>query len=59
MNRNGFGPENKGTLTGRGLGHCKPTPDNFKVTPVIRERPERGQGKGLGRGLGRRFRNEV
>lgn len=49
-NRDGTGPEGKGSKTGRQMGNCKGAKTNG-------ERPRRGQGRGAGRkprGFGRR-----
>lgn len=44
-NKNGTGPEGKGSLTGRGLGNCNPQKSSSEDKP---------QGRGLGnrRGFG-------
>lgn len=53
-NKDGTGPEGKGSRTGRGLGRCAPventTEDNKNETKPVQGA---GQGRGLGRGLGR------
>ena len=46
-NKNGTGPEGKGSKTGRGLGNC--AGDTPKANE---EAPKRGAGLGLGRGQG-------
>lgn len=47
-NRNGLGPNNEGTLTGRGLGNC--TSDGNTTEKVVQGV---AAGMAIGRGLGR------
>ncbi len=56
-NRDGTGPEGKGSRTGRGLGNCAPN-DNDKTkenAPRGFFGLGRGRGRGTGAGAGRGF----
>lgn len=57
-NRDGTGPEGKGSRTGRGMGNCNDTVDSSdsEVRPCGRRAP-RKMGFRRGEGCGRRFRN--
>ncbi len=63
-NKDGTGPEGKGSRTGRGLGNCGKPQGNQDVTPsqTVLGRGQggvgRGRGRGIGRGLGRGFGRE-
>jgi len=50
MNRDGKGPQDKGPLTGRGMGFCA---KKTNETEEIGMAPGRGMGRGQGRGQGR------
>ncbi|MBR9706572.1 DUF5320 domain-containing protein [Candidatus Pacearchaeota archaeon] len=53
-NRDGTGPEGKGSKTGRQMGDCK------GAKPIAGRGQGRGAcGKGLGRGRGNRFQNQL
>jgi hypothetical protein len=48
---NGTGPENRGELTGRGLGQCRKMPDNETIEKLgkgmgLRRKSGGGQGQG-------------
>jgi hypothetical protein len=52
-NKDGTGPEGKGTLTGRRLGECKTQESSSEDKP---QRRGLGNRRGLGKGKGRRQR---
>jgi hypothetical protein len=54
-NRNGTGPEGKGSRTGRGLGDCSPVGSSQVKNGVF----GRGRGAGRGMGLGRNMGNRI
>jgi len=49
-NRNGTGPEGKGSMTGRGMGNCVKTESSSKENSE--QTIQRGQGRGCGLGRG-------
>jgi hypothetical protein len=58
MRGNGRGPEEKGPMTGRGLGKCTraiETDETDRIGLVGPRGPARGLGRGIGRGSGGRF----
>ncbi len=54
-NRDGTGPDGKGSKTGRGMGNCATLKDSNLTRP--KDGRDRGQGQGRGRGLARRSNN--
>lgn len=57
-NKNGTGPEGKGSRTGRGFGNCgKPqeNPETTTQSQTILGRGQGGVGRGRGAGRGRGF----
>lgn len=48
-NRDGTGPEGRGSKTGRGMGGCRPEKD---IDRSSRSGAGQGQGRGQGRGQG-------
>ncbi len=58
MRGNGRGPDEKGPMTGRGLGNCTrdiETEETDRIGFIGPRGPARGLGRGFGGGPGRRF----